>query len=29
MDKGAFWRWFTGITAGVGAAVMLLLCLLM
>lgn len=29
MDKGAFWRWFTGITAGVGAVVMLLLCLLM
>ena len=29
MDKGAFWRWFAGITAGVAAAAMLLICLLM
>ncbi|MFR1517175.1 MAG: hypothetical protein ACLSVG_00110 [Clostridia bacterium] len=29
VDKGAFWKWFFGITAGVGAAVMLLLCLLL
>ena len=29
LDKGAFWRWFLGLTAGIGAAAMLLLCLLM
>ncbi len=27
LDKGAFWRWFLGVAAGVGAAAMLLLCL--
>lgn len=29
LDKGAFWRWFLGITAGVALAAMALLCLLL